>query len=91
MILGEIARRLDGNAHRTLAGGDDLLAIPPAGGTFQSGPSEVEQKLETELRAMREELERERELVERLRRAKLEIERRATVAEARLEDRGPGA
>ncbi len=37
-----------------------------------------------ELAALREELARERELVERLRRSKLEIERRAAEAEARL-------
>jgi hypothetical protein len=43
--------------------------------------------LTRELASLREELERERELVERLRRGKLEIERRATAAEAELERR----
>jgi DNA-binding transcriptional MerR regulator len=90
MLLGEIAHRLELSSNRTLGAGYDsaLAAIPPAGGTSHSGPNDVELKLETELRAMREELERERELVERLRRAKLEIERRATVAESELQDRG---
>jgi hypothetical protein len=37
-----------------------------------------------DVEALREELARERELVERLRRSKLDIERRAAEAEARL-------
>ncbi|MSR06470.1 MAG: MerR family transcriptional regulator [Gemmatimonadetes bacterium] len=89
MILAEIARRLDQQAHRTLTAGevDTLPAIPPAGGTTRA-PDDVEVKLADELSVLREELERERELVEQLRKAKLDIERRATAAEARLEDRG---
>jgi DNA-binding transcriptional MerR regulator len=92
MLLGEIARRLEHGSNRTLGSGfdDPIAAIPPAGGTTHQGPNDVELKLEGELRQMREELERERELVERLRRAKLDIERRATVAETRLQDRGRG-
>lgn len=92
MLLGEIARRLEQNTHRTLGAGDldGFLAIPPAGGTTR-GLDDVEVRLASELTALREELERERELVERLRRAKLDIERRATTAEARLEDRAGGA
>lgn len=90
IMLGEIARRLEQNSHRTLGAGsfDEPLAIPPAGGTSHSGPNDVEVKLAGELSALREELERERELVERLRRAKLDIERRANAADARPEDRG---
>jgi DNA-binding transcriptional MerR regulator len=93
MLLGEIARRLELTSHRTLGSGfdDPIAAIPPAGGTSHGSANDVEQKLEGELRQMREELERERELVERLRRAKLDIERRATVAETQLQERGRGA
>jgi hypothetical protein len=43
-----------------------------------------------ELDALRTELARERELVERLRRSKLEIERRAAEAEAALSDTRDG-
>ncbi len=43
-----------------------------------------------ELEELRHELSRERELVERLRRSKLEIERRAADAEARLGEGGSG-
>ena len=50
-----------------------------------AGPNEDE--LAKELSSLREELQRERELVERLRRAKLEVERRATNAERELEHR----
>jgi len=88
MMLGEIARRLELGAHRTLGAGEGgLLGLLPASGT-PGGPSEVETELAGELQSLREELERERELVERLRRSKLEIERRAIGAEAQLQERG---
>lgn len=45
--------------------------------------------LTEQLDALRAELQRERGLVERLRRSKLEIERRAAAAEARLDDENP--
>ncbi len=51
-------------------------------------PKAVE--LTEELDALREALVQERELVERLRRSKLELERRAAEAETRLEDRERG-
>lgn len=91
MLLGEIARRLELTSNRTLGSGfdDPIAAIPSS--TSHGAANDVEQKLEGELRQMREELERERELVERLRRAKLDIERRATVAETQLQERGQGA
>jgi DNA-binding transcriptional MerR regulator len=89
MMLGEIARRLEATADRTLGSGNgQWLAVPPAGGTSASA-REVEQQLAGELQNLREELERERELVERLRRSKLEIERRATQAENALREGGP--
>jgi hypothetical protein len=69
--------------------GGGLLAIPPAGGTASRGTTEVELQLAGELQSLRQELERERELVERLRRSKLEIERRATQAEQALRDGPP--
>ena len=91
MMLGEIARRIEVTADRALMAGHGgaLLAIPPAGGTASRGTTEVEQQLASELQGLRQELERERELVERLRRSKLEIERRATQAESRLRDGAP--
>jgi len=91
MLLGEIARRLELTSNRTLGSGFDepIAAIPSS--TSHGVPNDVEQRLEGELRQMREELERERELVERLRRAKLDIERRATVAETQLQEHGRGA
>jgi hypothetical protein len=90
MLLGEIARRLEGSADRTLPGsnGAGLLSIPGAGGTTIHGTRDMGEQVAGELLALREELERERELVDRLRRSKLEIERRATQAENALRDGG---
>ncbi len=87
MMLGEIARRLELSASRTLTGGE-LGGFPALAAGGAASQADVEAELAGELQALREELERERELVERLRRAKLDIERRATAAEAQLQERG---
>ena len=91
MMLGEIARRLEATADRTLTAGNGggLLAIPPASSTPSPSATEMEQHLAGELQTLREELERERELVDRLRRSRLEIERRAMQAENALRDGPP--
>lgn len=61
------------------------LPVPYTGERAPAVPDES--ALASELQGLREELQRERELVERLRRSKLEIERRATAAESELEHR----
>lgn len=72
-VLAEVARRLDGDGNRALPAA--APAAPP-----DPGPSLVAQ-----LESLRRELTQERDLVDRLRRSKLEIERRAALAEAALE------
>ncbi len=101
VVLGEIAEHLAAQANRTLppgapadeaaaepvaASGEDVIteAEPLPASAMAPEPDELEQELET----LRQELTNERELVERLRRSKLDIERRAAEAEARLRDRG---
>ena len=93
--LGETLERqqllLSQLLERVVAGERALLVPPrepalpadrePPGGSRESVASSI-----LELEALREELARERELVERLRRSKLDIERRAAEAEARLSD-----
>jgi DNA-binding transcriptional MerR regulator len=79
VILGGIVDRLAGSAERALPAGAE-----PAGSAPSASPP-VE--MAAELAALRQELARERELVERLRRSKLELERRAAEAESRLEER----
>jgi DNA-binding transcriptional MerR regulator len=59
----------------------------PYMGTGVAPAVPTENTLAKELSSLREELQRERELVERLRRSKLEIEQRATAAENELERR----
>lgn len=65
------------------AGSDQPAEVASAGAAAESGAPPESAALQ-ELAALREELARERELVERLRRSKLEVERRAAEAEARL-------
>ncbi len=87
MTLVQITQHLDWGASRALPPGQNLSPVPYSGMTPAQPPVPDESSLARELGALREELQRERELVERLRRSKLEIERRATVAEAELERR----
>ncbi len=67
-------------------------AAPPAASAPPAAPAapaaETTPDAERELEGLRHELARERELVERLRRSKLDIERRAAEAEARLGEGG---
>jgi DNA-binding transcriptional MerR regulator len=67
-VLSEIARQLERR---------ETPRLPPAERAGREAPPR-------ELDALREELARERELVERLRRSKLELERRTAEAEAAL-------
>jgi hypothetical protein len=73
-VLSEIARQLERRA---------APALPAAG-------RPAEHPRPDELDALRTELERERELVERLRRSKLDLERRAADAEATLAETKDG-
>jgi DNA-binding transcriptional MerR regulator len=83
LTLMQITQHLDAGA-RTLPPGQGMAAIPYAG----AAPAVPDQpSLANELHLLREELQRERELVDRLRRSKLEIERRATAAETELQSR----
>jgi hypothetical protein len=85
MALVQITQHLDWGANRMLPPGQDGLPVPYTG---PAPPVPNESSLASELHALRDELQRERELVERLRRSKLDIERRAIAAEAELEHRG---
>jgi DNA-binding transcriptional MerR regulator len=87
MTLVQITQHLDWGANRALPPGQSISPVPYTGVTPAQPPVPDEHSLARELGTLREELERERELVERLRRSKLEIERRATTAEAELERR----
>lgn len=84
VVLGAIARRIDERADRTLPSSPDIEILDP---TAQPGGLEHGAHAR-ELDTLREELAREREIVDRLRRSKLEIERRAAEAEAALESAG---
>lgn len=99
VMLGGIAGQLT-QADRTLpppAASTDALTPEHAEGVAEE-PAPAEPRtadgdavtLERELAALSQELESERTLVERLRKSKLEIERRAAEAEAQLDERGPG-
>jgi DNA-binding transcriptional MerR regulator len=96
-MLGELAEQLAQQAGRTLPAGQPASA-PEAATSQAAQPEEAEEgeepgpdavQLAEELVHLRSELTAERELVERLRRSKLEIERRAAEAEARLEETSP--
>jgi DNA-binding transcriptional MerR regulator len=87
LTLMQITHHLEWGASRALPPVPGL-PVPYTGTPATPEPARPdEQELARELGSLREELQRERELVERLRRAKLEIERRATNAERELEHR----
>ncbi|NIN13438.1 MAG: MerR family transcriptional regulator [Gemmatimonadales bacterium] len=105
VVLGDIAEQLGTPTDRTLTPGptppadpapQEAAQLPPIGvtteelGASPAAASGGHAKLVGELESLRAQLATERELVERLRKSKLEIERRAVEAEARLEDRPPG-
>jgi DNA-binding transcriptional MerR regulator len=87
VILGGIVEQLAGPSSHALP--TEASASPPApSSTASSAATELD--VTFELERLREELAQERELVERLRRGKLELERRAAEAETFLEDQqGP--
>ncbi len=87
MALVQITQHLEWGGNRALPPGQGVAPVPYTGGVVPAAPVRDEAALAKELHALREELQRERELVERLRRSKLEIERRATSAEAELQHR----
>lgn len=83
-VLAELARRIDLDGRRT-------LPPPAAAPATPAAHEDPAASLTDQLDALRLELSHERELVDRLRRSKLEIERRAALAEAALDDaRGRG-
>jgi DNA-binding transcriptional MerR regulator len=93
--LGEAIERqqvlLTQLAERVEAAGRALPAPAPAGEpALAPAAPPAAAPPEDELAALRRELALERELVERLRRSKLDIERRAAEAEARLDESGAG-
>jgi DNA-binding transcriptional MerR regulator len=93
VLLTQLAERIEamgralpaggGAAEAGAAAGAVAGASPAAGAAFSASAAPGD-----ELDALRRELAHERELVERLRRSKLDIERRAAVAEARLDENG---
>jgi DNA-binding transcriptional MerR regulator len=89
VMLGAIAREvgvsehvlpLDGVSDGNSEAPSDYDIVPVAEAATIDGA------VEAELATLREQLDRERELVERLRRSKVEMERRAATAEALLEE-----
>lgn len=82
-VLSEVAGFLEQQATRSLPPGGDGADVPAANMRGAEG-------LQDRLAHMRDELEKERQLVERLRRSKVEIEQRATEAEATLASRERG-
>jgi len=85
-ILAEVARQFSDRSNRALP-----AALPaPADAAAEPAPSVIDIELSQEMEQIQQELQRERDLVERLRHSKLEIERRAAEAEARLSHTATG-
>jgi len=84
LLLTQLAERVEATGR----------ALPAAGGAegtaaaVGDSPASPAPAAEQELQALRQELAHERDLVERLRRSKLDIERRAAEAEAKLDEHG---
>jgi hypothetical protein len=74
----------DGGAAEAAGEGGGVTAVVAAAAASPAFAAQIE------LDRLRQELARERELVERLRRSKLDVERRAAEAEARLGEGGAG-
>jgi DNA-binding transcriptional MerR regulator len=82
VFLSELSRHLESDTRLLPPASTPVAPVsPPA-----NGEAPREHPLAAELEALRQELTRERELVDRLRKSKLEIERRAAEAEGRLRD-----
>jgi len=89
LMLGELTEQLAEQANRTLPPAQEPAPEPepPREPEPRPPPPTIDTSvLERELEALRTELNHERELVERLRKSKLDIERRAAEAESRLEN-----
>lgn len=83
VLLGAIAEQVGASNQTFDLDGDEVELIPTGEAATIDG------KVEAELTALREQLENERDLVERLRRSKVDMERRAAQAEELLaEQRG---
>jgi DNA-binding transcriptional MerR regulator len=85
VLLTQLAERVEAVGRALPAGGAAAAAVADASPATAAAPP-ASPPPEDELEALRRELAHERELVERLRRSKLDIERRAAVAEARLDE-----
>lgn len=85
VVLGEIAQRIARHADHTLPPQADVEILETSAPALDGSGREGQAR---ELQTLRDELAREREIVDRLRRSKLEIERRAAEAEAALESAG---
>jgi len=81
VTLGELAHRIEQQASHALPAGPDVEIVDGDAEHVTTGRG-------AELDGLRAELARERELVDRLRRSKLDLERRAAEAEAALADAG---
>ena len=91
LMVGELAEQLMQQADRTLPPPrpeSTSDAVPQA--AAPAPPPADTSQIERELEELRNEITGERELVERLRKSKLDIERRAAEAEAEL-DNGPAS
>lgn len=93
LMVGELAEQLVQQAERTLPPlrPESTSEALPKAAVPEAAPAAAPvdtSRIERELEALRHELTSERELVERLRKSKLDIERRAAEAEAQLKD-GP--
>jgi DNA-binding transcriptional MerR regulator len=82
VLLGAIADHVGASDQAIDLDGDDVELIPVGEAATIDGT------VEAELAALREQLENERDLVERLRRSKVEMERRAAQAEELLAEQG---
>jgi DNA-binding transcriptional MerR regulator len=89
LMVGELAEQLAQQADRTLPPPrPESAPVPePPAATPVAAPIDTS-GIERQLDELRQELTHERELVERLRKSKLDIERRAAEAEAQLNDEG---
>ena len=86
--LGEAIERQEALLARLLSSTEALGRVLPGQPDFSAASASPAPPAPEELEALRRELAHERDLVERLRRSKLDFERRAAVAEARLDEEG---
>ncbi len=89
VMLSTIADRLAGSADRTLPPSEAATAEQEEETIPVAEAEPIRSGVAAELETLREQLEQERDLVERLRRSKVEMERRAAEAEARIGEGTP--